>query len=894
VITRLLLRLRALVLRSRIEREMQEEMAEHLDRSTERFMARGMTEREARRAAEREFGNVPWLQEQGRDARGVAWLDALAGDVRYALRQYARRPATTLVMFLVLVVGMSITTVLFSLVHSYATQPPPGVAAAKELVRIRGSQSAGVHGRGMRPLSVEEVAAYGQLTEHFAEVASWAVGSAVLDAGAEPELRGLEARVTFVADNYFRVLGVRPQLGPGLTTSSAADAALAASVVLSDATWERVFGRDPSVIGRSVVINGVSATVVGVTPQRFVGVSGWGDIRLWMPLAARPLVGAGTATQFSAVGRLREGVTPQQATVAARVMSAAHADPTTTDPSVEIVPLRAGSGDPAYEQDVKTMSAAVGLLALLVLLVTCTNVSALLTGLATARRHEIAIRLSLGAARPRLIRQLLTESALLACIAAAGALGLAWGVLRAVEGAIADLPMEPRLSWTTTALSFGVALTVGVLFGLSPALHATRLAVASVLRDAAANLVATRARLQRALVVAQIAFTQPLIVLLSALLILVVGEFQPVPRPPAADHTVVAASRVWMNAAAATPEALAQLEQRMHEATARLQERIEATPGVTAAVAVTSAAPRRIGGYVAGDAHAEVVQRPVALAVHHVEPGWFDVLDIEVVRGRSFAADDVMPGGTVPVPAVIDIGLARALWPDADPVGRELKPAVDTMSRARTLIVIGVVDDPAARRAVAGIDHFILLPPDPALPHSGVLVRTAVPGVLLVPVIRDLAKAELEPGLTVDVRTLGDIVDEHERNFRLAASGVSVAGLLALLIAAIGLYAVIAFSVGQRTREIAVRMAIGGDRPRIVRGFVADGLRLCATGLLIGLPVSLFALRMLMSSPDLPRVPLPPVTVVAAASVLLVALGAVWLPARRAATVDPAETLRAD
>jgi predicted permease len=901
MIRRVLLAVRSVLLRRRLKREMQEEMAEHLDRSTARYLARGLTPAGARRAAEREFGNVPWLQEQARDARGTAWLDALLGDVRYALRQYARRPATTLVMFVVLVGGVGITTLLFSLVHAYATQPPPGVVLTDDLVRIRGSESAGRHGRGSRIFSESEFAAYRALTSHFAEVAGWSAASVALDAGPEAERRGLEARATFVTENYFDVLGVRPLHGPGLATSASEDASLAATAVISYATWTRLHGGDPEVIGTPIMVNGVAVTIVGVTPERFTGVAGWGEFRLWLPLSARSLLLADPPAYFYAAGRLQPGVTPGQATAAAQVVAAAHAavppqagQPAPTDPSTEVVPLRSASGDPMFERDVKLMSAAIGLLALLVLLITCTNVSALLTGLATARRHEIAIRLALGAGRHRLIRQLLTESALLACTAGLASLAVVWAVLRTVDGLIADLPLEPRLTLPATAFTFGVALAVGILFGLSPALHATRLAVAGVLRDASANLVATRARLQRALVVAQIAFTQPLIVLLAALLLLVLGEFQPAPRTAFADRTVVLSVSMRLAAPTASPDAVAALHERARTTVAGTAERLSATPGVEALVP-TWGGSRKIGGYTTSDADTRpnTARDVVVLSTQHVHPGYLDVMGIPLVRGRTFALDEVVNARTRVIPTLIDVALARELWPNADPVGRELQPASDTAAVAPTLVVVGVVDDPRARRAVAGIDHFVLLPPDTTQVPGGLLLRTATPASALLPTIRALAQTQ-SPGLTVDVRTLADIVDEHERNFRLAASGVSAAGLAALLLAAIGLYAVVAFSVGQRTREIAVRMAIGGDRARIVRRFVLDGLRLSVVGLLIGLPVSLLALRMLMSEPDVPQVPLPNVTLIAALSVVLVAVTAAWLPARRAAAVNPAVTLRSE
>jgi predicted permease len=911
MIRRALLRIRSALLRRRHEREMQEEMAEHLERATARLRARGMPPAEARRAAEREFGNVAWLQEQARDAWGTAWLDALVGDVRFALRQYGRRPATTLVMFVVLVVGLSVTTLLFYFVHSYATQPPPGMVLTEDMVRIRGSQSAGEYGRGTRAFSEEELVAYTQLTDHFAAVAGWTAASVALDAGAAPEQRDLEARVTFVTGNYFSVLGVVPLLGPGLATT--ADAARATTAVISHGTWERLFGRDPDIIGRTVTLNGVAVTIVGVGPERFTGVAGWGRNIFWMPLAARDALLAEPPTDFRAAGRLRPGVTPAQASAAthsiaiALAASAAAAPvdasaatsagaaaglPGVADPSTEVVPLRSGSGDPMFERDVKLLSAAVGLLALLVLLITATNVSALLTGLATARRHEIAIRLSLGAARMRLIRQLLTESALLAGSAAAVAVLLVWSVLRAAPGFIADLPIELRVRWPATLFAFGIALAVGVLFGLSPALHATRLAVAGVLRDASANLVATRARLQRGLVVAQIAFTQPLTVLLAALLILVLGEFQPAPRSEFADR-IVAVSMV-VRVAPGTAEQ-ADVRAQLSVASRELAERLRATPGVMA-VTTTWPGSNRPHGYTAAQAGAPAsgARDVVALSLQHVDAGYFDVMGIPLVRGRTFTPDDVTAGhATTPIPTVIDIALAREIWRDADPIGREFHAASDIATGIPPLVVVGVVDHPPSRRSVAGIDHFVFLPPDTGRTAGGLYLRTAAPARTLLPALRSAAQEDAQR-VVVGLRILADIADEKERNFRLAATGVSIAGLLALLLAAIGLYAVIAFSVGQRTREIAVRMAIGGARPQIVRRFVLDGLRLCAIGLVVGLPVSLFALRTLMSEPGVPQIGLTPVSVLAAASVVVVATLAAWLPARRAAAVDPAVTLRSE
>jgi predicted permease len=890
--------IRSLVLRRRLEREMQEEMADHIERSTERLVARGLSAEEARREALREFGNVAYLQEEARDARGARWVDALAGDLRFALRRFARKPGTTATMFVVLAVGMSIATLLFSYVYSYAVQPPAGVALADDLVRIRGSRTAGVDGLGSRAFSEEEFLGYRELTGPFSAVAGWTDTRVVLDPGTGPERGGVEAKVTFVTDDYFPVLGVRPVLGAGLPRSAPGDPATAAVGVISHAAWDQLFGRDPGVIGSTLTVNGAPVTVVGVAPPRFVGMTALEPFTVWMPLAARRSLVGETPGEFRAVGRLRPGVTRPAASAAARSVAArtaeADAELRALEPSTDVVPLLAANGDPMFDRDVRLMSFLVGLLGLLVLLVTCTNVSALLTGLAAARRQEIAIRLSLGAARTRLIRQLLTESALLASAAGAAALGIVWLVLRAASRLVPTMPFDMGIEWPVAAFTFGSALAVGVGFGLSPALHATRLAVASALRDSAASITATRARLQRGLVVAQIAFTQPLVALLAAVLLLVVSEYTPRSRTEFADRLVTLSLRAPAQGAGVAPDS-AGARWQLRAAMDRLVERLRTTPGVEAAMVTWGSTPplgtyrvhpddRVPGG--AGDA--------VRLSGETAAGGYFEVMGIPVVRGREFGEGEVGPAEprNAEVGVVVGADLARRLWAGADPVGRRLQAASDTASGARTLAVVGVIDDPLAAKRGAGEAFRVYLPPDTGRTTPALLVRTAGAALPLLPAIHQVAREEA-PGMGARIRTLGEVEEAERRTFRMVAGGVSSAGLMALLLSAIGLYAVVAFSVGQRTREIAVRIAVGARGRQIVRRFVADGLRLSAFGLVLGLPASLVGLHLLLSADDdLRVVSLPAVTAMAAVGVVLVATAAAWIPARRAAAVDPAVTLR--
>ena len=911
---RVRLRLRSILMRRRLEREMQEEMAEHIDRSTARLVARGLSAEEARREALREFGNVAFLQEQARDSRGARWVDALAADLRFALRQFARKPGTTITMFVVLAVGMGISTLLFSFVHSFSERPPPGVALQDDLVRIRGSRADGEGGRYSRTFSRDEFLEYRKLTGQFGAVAGWIDETVPLDAGGDAERRGLEADATFVTENYFSVLGVRPVLGPGLPALRSDDPAMAAVVVIGHAAWDRLFARSPDVVGSTLAVNGVPVTIVGVAPERFAGVrglAGHSGLQLWMPLPARRLVVPEASGELRAAGRLRPGVGPDAATAAVRVVAARTAasdeEVRALDPSADVVPLLAANGDPMFDQDVLVTSLTVGFLGLLVLLITCTNVSALLTGLATARRQEIAIRLSLGAARTRLVRQLLTESALLASAAGAAALGMVWLVLRAVTRFVPSLPFEMGITWPATAFTFGTALAGGVLFGLSPALHATRLALAGVLRDSTATIATARARLQRGLVVAQIAFTQPLIVLLATVLLVVLAEYRPRDRTGLGDRLVTVSLRLPPSATGPSPAA-SESRRQVRATMGRLADRLRATPGVEAAVIDWRSTPP-LGSYLV---HPEdrvdgAPQGVVRLSGATAAAGYFGMMGIPLVRGREFGPGDLVrdpesgPGDAGPVeprtaqvPVVLGADLARRLWAGADPVGRRLRAASDTAAGAGTLVVVGVVDDPLAGTRRAGESYRVYLPPDTSRLPAAMLLRTAGAAQPLVPAVRRVLQEEA-PGMVARVRTLAEIEDEERRTFRLITGGVSAAGLMALLLSAIGLYAVVAFSVGQRTREIAVRIAVGARARQIASRFLADGLRLSALGLVLGLPVSLLALRALTTVLDgVPPIALGPVTAIAALGVALVATAAAWIPARRAASVDPPITLRCD
>lgn len=898
--------LRALLLRRRLERDMQGEMTEHLERATTRLRARGMPEAEARRAALREFGNMGLLQEQGRDARGWRWLEALSADARFARRHFARRPVTTLVMFVVLTVGMAISTLLFSALQSAMTQPPMGIERADDLLRIRGSQDGGAGGREFREFGQEELDGYRALRDVFVAVAGWTDERMALDAGADPARRGLDTRVTFVTEDYFSVFGARPVVGAGLS----ADPTQPAVAVLSYAAWEQLFGKSRSAIGSTVRVNGVPVTIVGVAPARFNGVEQYTlGFQLWMPLAARRLFLLEHVPEFQAAGRTRPGVDLEKATAAVNVLAsraaAADHEVSALRPATDAIPLRSANADPGSDQDMKVATTIVSLLGLLVLLVTCANVSALLTGLATARRQEIALRLSLGADRSRIIRQLLTESSVLALSAAAVSLTLVFILLRTVSRTMPTLTVELAVTWEAAVFTFGTALAVGIVFGLAPALHATRLALAGVLRDSGTSIVAARARLQRALVVAQVGLTQPLIVLVTGVLVLAfggqqivtVGDYQPQQRSVRADQIIT------LFVAPPSPEGeevgaeMGAATQRFRLTMERLTERLRGTAGIEAVVPEWSAAP--LGSYVVhpDDRTAVTPSTAIWLNASRAAEGYFGLTGISVLRGRALEPSDTVSAGarSGDLPAVIGAELARRMWGGADPIGRRLRPASDTATMARPLVVVGVFDDGVAAAKKSGTDSRIFVPAASGDFSAMLLLRTAGPALPLISTVQRVAQ-EVAPAQVVRTRTLFEIEEANRRVNRVMVGGLLAAGAAALFLSAIGLYAVVAFSVAERGREIAVRMAFGARGGQILRQFLTDGLRLSAIGLLLGLPVGLAALFTLISlDPSLwPAVVLPSVAGIVAFGVLLVAAAASWIPARRAAAVEPAVTLRGE
>ena len=889
---------RAIVARRALERDMQEEMRAHLERATERYVARGMSLADAQLAARREFGNVSVLQEEARDARGARWVDALAADTRFAFRYFARHKATTAIILAVIALGTGANTLIFSIFQAQFVRPAPAVPGDSRQARIWGQERATRTGRWQpRGFTQPELTALAARRDIFFDIAAWTQDEAILDGGDSTGARGINAQ--FVTPNFFSTLGVTLVAGQGFRQT--ADATPEMTAVMAYAMAERLYGDASVAVGRRIVVNEVPVHVVGVAPPRFQGaLRNMHEPAVWMPLSARAdvahvsrrwLVDGGKAA-LSVFGRLAPDVSHEQATAFSRqVVAGAMPDSATRvgmSRTADVIGMhRPPPGD--HNSEEMLAFAMITMVGLLILLVAWTNVSSLMVAAAVGRRHEIAIRLSLGASRVRLLRQLVTESTLLAFCGGAVGLTLAWMELTYMTKTEIDgVDLSP--DFVTFAFVFAMALGTGILFGLSPALHATRAGVAGAIRDSGSGT-STRSRLQRVFVVAQIALSQPLLVLLGTVISLVIVEYRPLSPETSRRVIDIEVSPLRNGAASQRPEAVDSLIAR-----------IASRPDV--AVAVPEATAFDIRGVFAQKSatRARSDTTPTVVHLEGAAPGWFALQDIPLVLGRDVALGDTAGEHRV----VIGTDMARALWGDANPVGRTLtSPSLPGWGQdSITMTVIGVYD--ATHSSTRGtwngatargdITYRIFTAHGKKWRHDDILVRTRGLAAPLVPELQRFVRAQA-PSLPVRSMLTQTQIDEERYADTMRVSALAGAGgALALLLASLGLYGVVSLAVRQRTREIGVRIAVGAEPVRVARMFLASGVRVTVIALTIGLPLSIVALKIGLAQGVViaPRVNPYVIGLVIAAILVAVSSAATWVPARRAALVDPASTLRVE
>ncbi len=899
-LARPLLWLRALVSRRQVEDEMSREMRFHLEMETERLVQDGIPADEARRRALVSFGGVERYKEAVRDERGFRSLDAVGAELRLAVRGLAAHPAFAAVVVLTIAIGIGATTAVYSWADWALFRPVPGVRDPSQMVSIGFQTAPDAHGAIMPTgISYPNFIDLRNTTHAFAGLAGYSQETGQLAvAGADP----MELTGAVVLGNYFGVLGVTPRLGRAFTAAELAPTADAAVVVISDSIWRTTFGGARDVLGRHVKVNSVDFTVIGVAPPAFRGTERSGDFDLWFPPSAFSLLrhhhydltDRGNTVFEQLIGRLRPGITPAVAQnelnrrlailVAAYpgindVYKKCHAF-VNADLGMETY-MRAGLAD-----TVRMVLVVVAL----ILLISCANVANLLLLRGSQRREAMAVRRALGASGRRVLGQYVSEGLVLALAGALLGFGVAVLLAQLFGGqTYYGTPRYAHLLLDRRVLTVAVAVTLatGVLFGLAPAVSALRDDPMRLLKEGAGRQSARRAPMRASLTVAQVGAATALVV--GALLLArTLHDIGRVDLGFDGNHV----STFYVDA---RPQGFPPA--RMDAIRREMLARASALPGVEAAAIATSLPA--LGAYMTLGVHLpqDTAKRPRAMAISFtVSADYFRALHIPIVRGASFS-----PGSfddTTSREVIVSVSLARTLFGHGDPIGQQIITAAPGDRGPKT--IVGVVGDirpygplqavrPAVYLPSAGGPFGALLQSSFVLairsPRSPAAVRQEVK-MILASVSPEVPLPTAEP--------LSALVDRLVSGPRLFIRLIGVLAVIAMTLAAIGLYSVIAFTVAERTREIGIRMALGAYGGAVVGLVARQSARLVAVGLLIGVGGA-YVLARLLTKWLYGVGPLDPASYAGAAIVwVLLALAASVVPARAATRVDPTIAMRAE
>lgn len=864
--------LESLLLRRREDDALDEEVAFHLEMETRKLEAEGLDPAEARRRARVRFGGEDRMKERSRDARGTRWVDDFVRDVRLGVRSLVRTPSFTVTTFLTLALGIGATTAMFTLFDVVLVRPLP-YPEADRLVDVREVEEGGE----------STLSSYANFADWRADAVSFDGLAAVV--GPRPATVlvgdvGLRAGLTRVSADFFPLARVRPVLGRTLDAGDHAPGAPVVAVV-SHAFWRDQLGAAPDLDGVVVSDGRDPVPVVGVMPPGFdlpAGTDAWTSLDRAVPWTVR-----GNHV-VEVVGRLAPGVGLDAARAdLARVhggLRASYAEVETGDPRVVALKDRLVAGS---ERPLVLLLAASGLL----LLVACANAGGAFLARGVARRTELAVRTSLGAARGRLLRQLTTETVLLGMAAAAGGLLVAQTILEGVRGVagtgvprLAEVSLDPRVALFGAA----VGLATGLAFGLAPALRLTSGGPAGLLRSGARGGDAPgMRRLWRGLLVAEVALS---LVLLAGAGMLFRSMQAIADRDLGYRPDDVVTARFHLPPGRYDgPEALSRGVSDLVGALAG-DPRIEQA-GVGLMLPVAG------GGDIAGPVTPEGGEAPDALFSYRVaDPGWFATLGIPLSSGRWFGPDDGPDGEHV---AVVDETMARLLWPGVDPLGRRFEVGGMDPWPDRSLTVVGVVGDVRtfAEEWGARPTYYVSSAQRPAFLSifGGELVARGSEVGSAAAAIRETVR-RIDPAVPLVVTTLDERLARSAGERRLAATVFGAFSGLALLLACVGIYGLVSWTAGRRRREMGVRVALGASPRRVRAGLQGEALLAVAGGAAVGLGLALLLGRTLRSLLFGVGAADPVSLGLATGALFAAAWVASWIPARRSATADPAAVLR--
>ena len=882
---------------------LRDELQAHLDMAIRDRIERGEDPRAAAAAARRELGNLSQIQEATRDVWGRRWIVLAAHDTRYALRTFRRNPGFALVAIVSLTLGIGANTALFQVVNAVRLQSLP-VTDPASLVEVRLVDEDGMRGNfpTWHPALTYPIwQAIAARQQAFSGLFAWGGTSFNLTDGGEVRT----ARGLWVTGDLFSVLGLRPAAGRLLAADDDRPGC-APRAVLSHAFWQRAYGGSPAVIGQPLTLSSRSVEIVGVAPASFLGLDVGRTFDVAVPACAEPVfsidgvgqLASGTSWWLSVFGRLKPGWSVERASAHLAAISPELFKTTLppTYPSVSVdkylafklAAYPAGSGLSelrlAYTSPLWMLLA----IAALVLLIACANLANLLLARATARQREIAVRLGMGASRGRVIRQLLTESLLLAAIGGvsaallAGALSRAFVSLLDANGTSTALSLDA--DWRVLTFTTGLSLLTCLLFGLAPALNATRVSASSVMRATARGATSGRdaVGLRRGLVIAQVALS---VVLLFGSLLFAKSLRNLVTMDPGFKSDGVLSVAIDFRRLDLATERRATFKRE-------LLDRIRALPGVQAA-ASTRIVP------VSGNGWGNTVWpegKPAAafdVRLNAVGPGFFATLGTPMVAGREFADTDTRQSTGV---AVVNEAFAAALGLDGrSAVGTRFTREATPSTPSHSLEIVGVVKNAKYADLKEGVIPVAFLADAQREPDSfmRVLARSALPPASVTAAMtRSLGDIDPRIGVTYSVLTTN--IRETVVRERLLATLSGGFGVLAAILTLVGLYGLIAYTVTRRTSEIGVRMALGAGRAAIARLILRETGLLLAIGAVLGTVLAIAGGRAASTLLFGVRPDDPALLFLALAALAVIAFVASYAPARRATRIEPVAALRAD
>jgi predicted permease len=878
-----------------VEAELSEALRAHLEQRVDKYVKSGLPLEEAKRQARLEFGGLDQVKEECRDARGVNTIEATIQDARYGLRMAGKSRALTAILVVTLALGMGVNTAIFSVLNGWLFRPLP--VRTPEQVTVLAFHPKDVSDS---KFSYPDLVDFQKQADTFSNTFAYAIGAAGLSANGNATVFAYSA----VTGNYFSALGVKPLLGRLLLPGEGENPGEELLVVLGYSCWQKRFGGDAGVVGKRVLINGKPATIIGVTPKEFKGTFFAFDMDGFLSLNAVPLVQDSSAfwtdrrhRELFVLGRLKPGISLTRAQNSVDVIAgrlAAQYPATDKGATVRVIPERLARPAPFVTDFVPVIASLFLVLPALVLLLACLNVANILLARATVRRREMAIRAALGAGRRRLIRQMLTESLLLALLGGVGgvvfgewAINTTGSMLHSITTTTSNLAyrLDCSLDWRVFAYTLGAVVLTGIFVGVWPALRVGRVDVNSVLHEGGRNDSAGVGRhgARSALLVAQVAG--------SLMLLIVAGLF--VRSLKQAEHMNLGFDPDHVLNVMLDVRQINYDETRARRFYRELKDWVRAMPGVQSAslaFTVPLGAPSP-DGPVYIEAHPLAPgEQPPEVPFNGIDPGYFETMRVPLLEGRTFTDSDDPTARPV---AIVNQTMAKRFWPNEVPIGKRfsLKSAVGPWVE-----IVGLARDGQT---------MWMLSPDPR-PYFYLPLAQNYQSSLSLQIRTSVPPESMTTGALAEIRKLAPdlpIINASTMEqaihglgglfiFLLAASLAGVMGILGLTLATVGVYGVVSFAAAQRTHEIGIRMALGATRRDILAAILRQGLQLILIGMATGL-AGAFGLSRLLRSMLLGVKPGDPGTFIAVSLLLVtVALLASFIPALRATKRDPMAALR--